>query len=132
MTSDTANTKEKCKDILFFDGQCPLCTKEIQWLQKHQQGTLHFKDIHTLKGDEYPPSKEAMLRKLHLLTKDQKWIFGLDATASAWSHTPYGYLIAPLRWPVIKYIADKTYQQWAKKRYKKRLACSACMKNIDV
>jgi predicted DCC family thiol-disulfide oxidoreductase YuxK len=126
-TDDVTNLSHACTDILFFDGQCPLCTKEIEWLQKYQCGTLSFQDIHTLTNDEYRPSKETMLQSLHLLINGKEWVRGLDATARAWSHTPYGFIVRPLRWYIIRGIADSIYQRWANKRYQKRKYCSACI-----
>ena len=36
----------------------------------------------------------------------------------AWALVGKGYLIAPLRWPVIRWFADKAYLWFARNRYK--------------
>ena len=56
-------------DTLFYDGQCPLCAKEIRTLRKLQRGNLIFADIHEQRdGSANLPSHEALLRRLHLMT----------------------------------------------------------------
>lgn len=153
----TPNTHLK-QDILFYDGSCPLCAKEIQWLEKIQQKRAsrslqlqnihsfgikdrHIQESHAQNGTQYPPlpnsssldepsdTKAQMLQTLHLLTANQEWKLGLDATVHAWSHTPYGFLLRPLRWPLIKTIADTLYTRWAKKRYQRRYYCEPCSDN---
>ena len=113
------------KDTLFYDGQCPLCSKEISWLQKHQSGQLALQDIHTCTNSS-TDTKADMLQNLHLQKSNGEWLIGLDATVQAWSHTPYDFLVAPLRWYAIKPIADKAYQYWATRRYQKKYACHSC------
>lgn len=119
-------TLPTANDTLYYDGQCPLCSKEILWLQRIQNGKLYFKDIHISKNDTLPSSKKAMLKTLHLITENNEWLLGLDATARAWSHTPYGFIVKPLRWPLIRILADKIYRQWASSRYKKKYHCDIC------
>lgn len=34
-------------DTLYYDGQCPLCSKEIATLRRLETGNLAFADIHT-------------------------------------------------------------------------------------
>ena len=114
-------------DTLFYDGQCPLCTKEIATLRKLENGTLAFADIHAQqKGESLLPSREAMLRRLHLQKGDGQWVTGLPANVRAWSHTRFGLLFAPLLWPLIYPLASRVYSAWADRRYQKKYACQAC------
>lgn len=117
---------EEKEDTLYFDGQCPLCAKEIAWLKQCQYGKLRFSDIHGEKLGPLPFNKDEMLKKLHLRCHNGGWLTGLDATVRSWSHTPYGFIMKPLRWPFIRTIADIAYAHWAKQRYKKRYECSKC------
>jgi len=112
-------------DTLFYDGNCPLCTKEIEILRKLQRGGLIFADIHQQTPENTVlPSHEALLRRLHLRTSTGEWQTGLRATARAWSHTGIGFLFRPLLWPVIYPFADRIYQRWADRRYDKKYACA--------
>ncbi|WP_460225396.1 thiol-disulfide oxidoreductase DCC family protein [Aurantivibrio infirmus] len=112
---------------LFYDGTCPLCSREITVLRRLSNGRMNFIDIHQV-DKENIPSKEALLKRLHLRKTDGTWLIGLDANVYAWSQTPYGILFKILRiWPV-RIIADAIYNRWADQRFKKRYQCKACLK----
>jgi predicted DCC family thiol-disulfide oxidoreductase YuxK len=112
-------------DTLFYDGSCPLCAKEIKTLRKLQQGHLIFADIHQQKSASTSlPSREDLLRRLHMKTWTGEWVIGLPANVRAWSHTPLGFLLKPLLWPIIYPIANRIYQLWADRRYDKKYACA--------
>lgn len=114
-------------DTLFYDGQCPLCAKEIGTLRKLQTGDLVFADIHAQQNRKgMLPDREALLRRLHLLTGEGNWIVGLPANVRAWSHTRFGFFFKPLLWPVIYPVAARIYESWADRRYEKKYACGAC------
>lgn len=115
------------KDTLYFDGTCPLCSKEIALLKKLSKNRVIFTDIHALSFDDpTTPSRESLLRRLHLKRASGQWLIGLDANVAVWSHTSYGFLFKILRWPIIRNIADSVYANWADKRYEKRFECSKC------
>ncbi|WP_246180583.1 thiol-disulfide oxidoreductase DCC family protein [Marinobacter changyiensis] len=114
-------------DTLFYDGRCPLCSREITTLRRLQDGGLGFADIHEhVELAAALPSRELLLRRLHLRGKDGTWIVGLRATVRAWSHTRYGFLFRPLLWPGLFSIATTVYERWADHRYDKRYACDVC------
>ncbi len=106
-------------DTLYFDGQCSLCSREIEFLKKHAS-ELQFINIHEL-DDKHIPSKDDLLKVLHLKSSINKtnpeWLKGLDATIQAWSHTPYSCLISILKWPLINIVAKRAYSHWANKRF---------------
>ena len=102
-------------DTLYFDGRCSLCRHEIKWMSRWADDSLILIDVH--ESNDLPKEKAEFLATLHLQTDSGEWRLGLDATVAAWKHTPIGFLFAPLRWPLIKPIADKLYSYWAKQRY---------------
>lgn len=115
-------------DLLFYDGQCPLCAREIATLRKLERGGLSFVDIHQQR-DNHPwmPDKEQLLRRLHLMTADGELVTGLAANVRAWSHTGWGWVFKPLVWPGIHSVASVVYERWADRRYEKRYQCGvAC------
>jgi predicted DCC family thiol-disulfide oxidoreductase YuxK len=110
---------------LYYDGTCPLCSKEISVLKRLSNNGIDFVDIHHT-NDADLPSKDILLKRLHLRKANGEWLIGLDANVYAWSQTPYGVLFKILRiWP-IRFIADSIYARWADQRFKKRYQCNEC------
>lgn len=106
---------------LFYDGLCPLCEKEIKHLKKYDsQSNLRFVDIMADDFAEHYPQLDwkALDERIHGMCEDGTLLIGLDATHRAWSEVGKGWVYAPLRWPVIRFFADKAYILFAKNRYK--------------
>ncbi len=117
-------------DTLYYDGQCPLCSKEIRLLKRLQKGGLLFQDIHALDSKEINlqglPPQEELLRILHVKTAHGKLIRGIEANIKAWSHTAFGGLFKLLLLPGLSIVSRKCYAVWAAKRYHRLYACRAC------
>lgn len=106
---------------LFYDGHCPLCAIEMRHLKKYDSDNrIAFVDI--MSADflrDYPELDwQALNDRIHARLPDGTMIVGLDVTHKAWSLVGKGWLYAPLRWPVIRYFADKFYLVFAKHRYR--------------
>jgi len=113
------------KPSFYYDGNCLLCSKEISVLKRLSNDGIDFVNIHQV-NDKELPSKDNLLKRLHLRKSDGEWLVGLDANVYAWSLTPYGILFKILRiWP-IRSIADVIYNRWANQRFKKRYHCNEC------
>ena len=107
------------QDTLFYDGSCPLCAKEMRMLSNKRGSALTLVDIHKMAS--LPEDAEAsMLKRLHFLSKNGKWLTGLDANVAAWANTPLGYALKLCRLPVLKFLSDKVYAAWADSRFNKR------------
>ncbi|BDX08169.1 thiol-disulfide oxidoreductase DCC family protein [Planctobacterium marinum] len=108
---------------ILYDGQCPLCVKEMRHLMKaDSQHKIQLADINAPDFTTRFPevSHQAAMSKLHGYLEDQSsktLVTGLDVTYHAWRLVGKGWLIAPLRWPVIKVIADYCYLKFAKNRF---------------
>lgn len=113
-------------DTLFYDGKCPLCRREMQYLAKNADQGLTLVDIHELEDPEHWPgvTREHLLRRLHLLRDSHGFETGLDATVRSWGHTRIGWLFLPLIWPGVRRIAEKLYRRWADRRYCRLYACA--------
>lgn len=107
-----ANTE---KETLYYDGACPLCNAEISKLGTLCDDSLELVNVHDMDVSER--DAEAMLKLLHYRTKDGETLVGLDANVAAWQHTHWGFIFRPLRWPVIRQIADRVYAFWAERRF---------------
>jgi len=113
-------------DTLFYDGQCPLCMREVRLLTKIADDRLRLTDLHDVPDNPAEPTRSERLQNLHLQTGDGQWLTGVDATVRAWSHTRWGPLFRVLRWPLIGRLADAAYRYWAQKRYQHRYGCDKC------
>ena len=106
---------------MYYDGLCPLCAREIDHLSRlDKAGKLAFVDIQQEGfARSYPHiDPDAASTILHADTSDGELLLGLDVTYRAWSLVGRGFLIAPLRWPVVRWFADKAYLWFARNRYK--------------
>ena len=131
--------------ILFYDGACPLCSREINGLKrKIDPAKIVFKDIHNLSDDAIRklfaeracngvynqatvPSRATLLKQLHLLSNGSVRT-GFDANLALWETTAYARYFHWLRFKPIFLSATFFYEIWARLRYRK-LYCndqSAC------
>lgn len=130
---------DKPQLTVFYDGQCPLCVKEIAALARHNHGQLRLENIHAKDfSQRYPmlPIHSAE-RILHGLRHDGTWLTGLDVTVTAWQLAGKHHWLKVLRWPVIRPIADLSYRLFA--HYRQPIAfiitgrrrCSQCVDSAD-
>ncbi|WP_417435765.1 thiol-disulfide oxidoreductase DCC family protein [Idiomarina abyssalis] len=105
--------------IIFYDGGCPLCVKEMRHLKRlDKEGRIQFENVNEPDfSQRYPQVDVAKANQyLHGQVSSGDMIYGLDVTYEAWSLVGKGWIIAPLRWPVIRWFADKTYLFFARNR----------------
>jgi len=115
-------------DTLYYDGKCPLCLREIGALERLRDDSLGLVDVHEHEPAPGEPNRDSMLLRLHLKTADGAWLSGVDATVRAWSHTRWGFLFKPLRWPLIAPLANRAYDFWARRRFNGLYCDSACVR----
>jgi predicted DCC family thiol-disulfide oxidoreductase YuxK len=105
---------------LFFDGQCPLCAREQRFLERldRGRGRLAFEDITDPSFDpaDYGLTEQEVHDQIHGVLPNDRVVRGLEVFRRAYAAVGYGWLLAPTKWPVIKPIADKAYQLFARNR----------------
>jgi predicted DCC family thiol-disulfide oxidoreductase YuxK len=104
--------------ILYYDGACPLCSTEIDRLRAASDGSLRTLDIHALAPGECE-DVDQLLRTLHYVSPTGDRLVGLDANVAAWQHTRWGFAFRWLRWPLVRSIASRVYDVWARWRYRR-------------
>ncbi|WP_462172110.1 thiol-disulfide oxidoreductase DCC family protein [Pseudoalteromonas xiamenensis] len=107
--------------VIFFDGNCPLCVSEMNALLEHDSNKsltlINLHDACALKA--YPGiDKEKAMSILHGVDNQGRVLFGLDVSVTAWSLVGKHSWLKILRWPVIRYLADRAYLMFAKHRMK--------------
>ncbi|WP_445156866.1 thiol-disulfide oxidoreductase DCC family protein [Halomonas sp. E14] len=72
----------------FYDGRCPLCRKEVDWLtaQRHSDRGL-FVDIRAKDFDAAPlgTAFTKMMGRLHALDAQGRWYIGMDASRALYA-----------------------------------------------
>jgi predicted DCC family thiol-disulfide oxidoreductase YuxK len=106
---------------LFYDGYCPLCVAEMNHLRKlDETQKIRFEDIQADDfSQRYPQLVWSDLNaRIHAQMADGSLVSGLDVTYLAWKLVGKGWVYAPLRWPLIRILADFCYEIFAKHRYR--------------
>jgi predicted DCC family thiol-disulfide oxidoreductase YuxK len=111
------------REILFYDGRCPICCREVRVLQRLAGEGLCFHDLHQTK-DVSMPGREALLRNLHLKRANGCFVTGLEANVAMWQHTSFGWLWLWLMWRGVRPVAEWFYARWAERRYRRLYGCA--------
>jgi predicted DCC family thiol-disulfide oxidoreductase YuxK len=119
MNSPMMETVAAERDVLYFDGQCPLCNAEMDKLRAARGEAIVLQDIHELPAEAAVPDHETLLRTLHLRRADGSWLTGADANVAAWEGTGHGKWLGILRWPLLRHFVDLGYALWARWRYRR-------------
>ena len=104
---------------IFYDGQCPLCSTEMQHLKQHDKADLiHLVDLHQADFSTLYPdiNVDEGMKILHGTYQGER-LLGLEVTHRAWTLVGKGFWVAPLNWPVIKTLSHWVYLVVAKYRH---------------
>ncbi|PMB53008.1 thiol-disulfide oxidoreductase [Fischerella thermalis CCMEE 5201] len=103
---------------LLYDGQCPLCLREVNFLQRRDagRGLVAFVDI---ADDDYTPEAnggiefETAMGRIHALLPDGTVIQNVEVFRRVYEILGMGWVYAATRWPIIGPVVDKLYAIWA-------------------
>jgi len=103
---------------LLYDGQCPLCVREVNFLkaQDRDRGLIAFVDI---SDRTYDPAKEggvgyeAAMGRIHAVKADGTVIQNLEVFRQIYETLGLGWVYAATRLPGIGTIAEGLYGLWA-------------------
>jgi predicted DCC family thiol-disulfide oxidoreductase YuxK len=112
------NTAPTWEIKLLYDGQCPICVHEVDFLRKRdgEQGRLAFVDI---MGDDYDPaahggvSFEDAMGRIHAVRADGTVLKNVEVFRQIYAVIGLGWVYAATRWPIIGPIVDWLYGVWA-------------------
>ena len=109
-TAGVRHFEDGRKLTVWFDGACPLCTREIAfftWLDR--RGVVHFEDI-SQSGSHCPLDRGEMLARFHAQENSQPIVSGAAAFAAMWRAIPilrpFGELA---RIPVLLWMLERIY-----------------------
>ena len=116
---------------VLFDGACPLCAREIRFLDRLDRGRAHilFEDIATPDFDPTAHGLEAgdAMQRIHGVLPDGTVVEGMEVFRRAYGAVGLGWLLAPTRWPGLRHLADAGYRAFASHRL--RLTGRECETN---
>ncbi|ACK65859.1 putative thiol-disulphide oxidoreductase DCC [Rippkaea orientalis PCC 8801] len=114
-------SKVTWKIKLLYDGQCPLCMREVRFLQQRDsdRGLIAFVDID---DNNYNPSDHAgidyatAMGRIHAILPDGTIIKDIAVFRRVYEILGMGWVYAITKSPIIERIANLFYGIWAKLR----------------
>ena len=108
------------KLTLLFDGGCPLCLREVNFLRSRDRlSSILFVDIDS---SIYNPElyswisyREAMGR-IHAITSSGEVLKDVQVFREAYRLVGLGWVYEPTTWPIIGVLVDEFYQLWPRWR----------------
>lgn len=121
MTNDQQLSSWKIK--LLYDGECPLCLREVNFLQQRDagRGLVAFVDI---ADPAYNPEEhggidyETAMGRIHGIMSDGKILKNIEVFRTIYEILGMGWIYAPTRLPMINILANQIYILWADLRLK--------------
>lgn len=116
--------------IVFYDGGCPLCRREIAHYQRvDRDGLIQWLDIQQSK-DELQANGltwDKAMRRMHVRDSDGRMVSGADAFAVLWRHLPrYRFLARVVSLPGVHWVSEQVYSAFARRRYRSRCNDEIC------
>ena len=114
---------------VFYDGECPLCMKEIRllrWLDRNRSNIL-FTDI---AAPDFDPldyggyTMDVFMAEIHGRKPDGTMVTGVEVFRQLYGAVGLGWIFAPTKWPIIRPIADYFYTVFARNRLRLTGRCT--------
>lgn len=113
---------------VFFDGDCPLCRREINWLRKRdRQLKVRFTDIAAADFDPGSTGKtlSELMARIHGRLPTGELIEGVEVFRQLYAAVGLNWLVVPTRWPLFRQFLDWGYRLFARYRLRLTGRCSA-------
>lgn len=105
---------------VLFDGECPLCRREVAMLRRldRGRGRLQFEDISAegFSASRYGLAPALLMARIHGVLPDGSLVEGVEVFRRAYAAVGLGWLLAPTRWPGLRRLADAGYRLFARNR----------------
>ena len=112
---------------VFYDGACPLCTREMRWLRRlDRDGRVLFTDISDPAFDPATVGRpfEALMARLHGRLADGRVIEGVEVFRQLYAAVGFRRLVAFTRAPVVSQLMDAGYALFARNRLRLTGRCA--------
>jgi predicted DCC family thiol-disulfide oxidoreductase YuxK len=105
---------------VLFDGDCPLCAREIRFLKRldRGRGRIDFEDIADPGFDPSAYGLEArdVIARIHAVLPDGSVVRSMEVFRRAYAAVGLGWVMAPTAWPGVRRLADLAYRVFARNR----------------
>lgn len=106
---------------VFFDGDCPLCLREINMIRKlDRKNRVSFVDIAAkeFQPDDYKITLDQLMAEIHARLPDGSWITGVEVFRVLYGAVGFRWLVPVTRLPGINGVLNWGYRVFAKNRLK--------------
>ncbi|KAE8681426.1 Thiol-disulfide oxidoreductase DCC isoform 2 [Hibiscus syriacus] len=119
--NDEQKSQQNWKIKMLYDGDCPLCMREVDMLRERnkQYGTIKFVDI---SSDDYSPEEnqgldyKTVMGRIHAILSDGTVVTDVEAFRKLYEQVGLGWVYAITKYEPVATIADSIYGVWAKYR----------------
>ena len=109
--------------VVFYDGSCPLCRREINhYMGLNALKTIDWQDIsaesHTL--SPFGISREQAMKRFHVIDERGTKVSGVRAFLTLWRHLPgYRHLARLVEYLHLTPVLEVVYRRFARYRYRR-------------
>ncbi len=104
---------------VFFDGDCPLCRREIgfiRWLDRQHKILLTDISNQDFSESRLDRTYEQLMAEIHGRTADGVWITGVEVFRQIYSAVGWKWLVDLTRLPLVRAALDWIYDFFARNR----------------
>jgi predicted DCC family thiol-disulfide oxidoreductase YuxK len=131
VTASHHTTNSNPRPVVFYDGDCPLCRREIAHYRRlDREARLCWVDAaaETELLARYDLSQQSAMAELHVLDTAGRWQRGVDAFLVIWQHLPgYHWLERVVRGLRLRRPLGFLYRRFAAWRYRRRCSAGGCV-----
>jgi predicted DCC family thiol-disulfide oxidoreductase YuxK len=108
---------------LLYDGDCPLCVREVNFLRQKDAGKRKVVFINIADDDYYPPHHgnidyETAMAKIHAVLADGSIVKNMEVFRQVYNILGMGWIYSWTKLPLIGKIVEQIYEIWAYWRLK--------------
>ncbi|QQR88722.1 MAG: DUF393 domain-containing protein [Myxococcales bacterium] len=118
---DKLTQNESWKLQLFFDGECPLCAREVNWAKRRNtHGQVKFTDIAApdFNAESYGLSQSELMDKIHARLPSGEILVGVEVFRQMYTLLGFPRLVALSRLAGVETALNWSYGKFAKNRLK--------------
>ncbi|MCA9258862.1 MAG: DUF393 domain-containing protein [Planctomycetales bacterium] len=112
---------------VFYDGECPLCTREIRLLQRlDRRRRIRFTNVahETFEAASYGLTMREFMDEIQGRLRDGSWITGVEVFRQLYSAVGFGALVRATRLPGAAHALNLGYRLFARNRLRLTGRCA--------